>query len=589
MPDPFRPHFRECRGRPAALAILVDQVGPHAFAEIAFLDHPLDDAQFHPEALREAHLPAAQQCLARDIQHRGRMPGQRVVGRLQPLPHLARRLALQIVAQRRDNPLDARTPVEVSQDQLGKRPQCGVGNDIARRLEHAAQRTHQIPRVRHALQALFESRKPIGRHAQIRELQAQRIGAGQGRTGEPDVKFDFRRHHAQKPRRANVGQEADARFRHRDLAALRDNAQPRPLTEPHAAAHRNTVEQGDHRLRKPVQRIVEPVFVDEKRQPAAIAILREPVHLAHVAARAKTFGARAFQHEGNDAVVGTAMFDQYGKLAHHCMRQRIERGRPVQRNDRHTVDHAKQNLALRFRARIGCDALQSAHRRGSSWRAFLEKCIDAFTLIGAVEQIDKAFPLHRERRRARHAVAALMNQRLAEADRLRAQGRDTRGHAQRGLACSALVHHFFDEADTQGGLRIHPFAGQDHPLGPAFADQPGQRLRAAAAGQQAHRRFRQRHHRVLLGDADIAGQRAFEPAAHRITVDRRDHHRPRVLQGFERRAEARRRCACDLAIAVGERVQIGARAEELGTVTAYHDGPHARFAVQTSATAPSWA
>ncbi len=47
-------------------------------------------------------------------------------------------------------------------------------------------------------------------------------------------------------------------------------------------------------------------------------------------------------------------------------------------------------------------------------------------------------------------------------------------------------------------------------------------LRAAAAGQQADTGFGQRHDRVRLGDAQVAGQRAFETATHRVAVDRRN-------------------------------------------------------------------
>src|SRR4051812_32614289 len=86
-------------------------------------------------------------------------------------------------------------------------------------------------------------------------------------------------------------------------------------------------------------------------------------------------------------------------------------------------------------------------------RAFFEERIDAFALIGSVEQIDETFALQRERSRTRHAVARLMNQRLAEADRLRTQPCDARRHNQRGLARSALFHDLFDETDAQRGRR----------------------------------------------------------------------------------------------------------------------------------------
>ncbi|NYH16545.1 hypothetical protein GGD41_003773 [Paraburkholderia bryophila] len=130
----------------------------------------------------------------------------------------------------------------------------------------------------------------------------------------------------------------------------------------HAAAHRHPVEQRDHRLRKRMQRVVEPVFVDEEREPAAVGVLRQLLHFAHIAAGAEAFSARALQHERDDAVVAAAMFDQHRELAHHGVRQRIERSRPVQRDDRHAVDDAKQNLAFRFDLRVEGGALHGAHR-----------------------------------------------------------------------------------------------------------------------------------------------------------------------------------------------------------------------------------
>ncbi|MEM8258623.1 aldehyde dehydrogenase family protein, partial [Morganella morganii] len=83
----------------------------------------------------------------------------------------------------------------------------------------------------------------------------------------------------------------------------------------------------------------------------------------------------------------------------------------------------------------------------------------------------------------------------------------------------AAVHHLFDQADAQGGFRIHPLVAEDHPLGPAFAHQPGQRLGPAGAGQQAHRGLRQGHLRLALGDADVAAEGALQPAAHGVAVD----------------------------------------------------------------------
>ena len=63
-------------------------------------------------------------------------------------------------------------------------------------------------------------------------------------------------------------------------------------------------------------------------------------------------------------------------------------------------------------------------------------------------------------------------------------------------------------AGTRRPVRIMPIAcliGID-------ARQP---VHAAAAGDQANARLGQREHRVLGGDDDVAGERGFEPAAHR--------------------------------------------------------------------------
>ncbi|MGF6542086.1 hypothetical protein OKW32_005436 [Paraburkholderia youngii] len=197
-------------------------------------------------------------------------------------------------------------------------------------------------------------------------MQAHRIGARQRRAGQPDIQRKLGRHHVQKAARADIGHEADARLRHRDAAALGHDAQSRRLAEAHAAAHRDTVEQRDHRLRKRVQRVVQPVFVDEEREPARVALRCEPMHLAHVAARAKALVAGAFQHQRDDSGISAALLDQHGELAHHCVRQRVERSRAVQRDDCHTVDDAKQHVrfGLRIRriARFDRNALQSAHR-----------------------------------------------------------------------------------------------------------------------------------------------------------------------------------------------------------------------------------
>ncbi|SPU82549.1 Uncharacterised protein [Burkholderia cenocepacia] len=234
---------------------------------------------------------------------------------------------------------------------------------VARRLEHLAQQRQRVAVPLDAFDARLERVEPRGRHAQVRELRGQRVGARQHRTGQPDVQFEFGRHARQEMRGADVGHEADARFRHRDLAALGRDAQRRALREAHAAAHRHAVHQRDDRLRERVDRVIEPVLVDEERQPG-LALRDHPVQLADVTARAEALLARAAQHERDDLVVVAAALEQRGQLADHRVRQRVERGRPVQRDQRHAVHHAEQHLGRMFRERVVIRH-RRAHRCGS--------------------------------------------------------------------------------------------------------------------------------------------------------------------------------------------------------------------------------
>ncbi|MCY1356152.1 hypothetical protein D9M69_425940 [compost metagenome] len=144
----------------------------------------------------------------------------------------------------------------------------------------------------------------------------------------------------------------------------------------------------------------------------------------------------------------------------------------------------------------------------------------------------------------------------------------------------AAVDHLLDQADAQRGLGIDPLAAEDHALGPALADQPGQRLGAAGARQQADRGFRQGHLRLPFGDADVAGQRAFQATAHGVAVDRGDRHAAEVAQRLEGFAEAPRHLAGAGLVAVGEQLEVGAGAEELAALAGDHQGVDVVVAIE---------
>ena len=127
---------------------------------------------------------------------------------------------------------------------------------------------------------------------------------------------------------------------------------------------------------------------------------------------------------------------------------------------------------------------------------------------------------------------------------------------------------------------VEPFVGENHALGPAFSDQPGQSLGAAAARQQSDRCLRQGHLRVFFRDPQIAGECALESAAHRVAIDRRNDDRTRLLQGLECGAEALCHEPGPHFVAVREALDVGPGAEEFIAVTAEDGGIHALVSIQ---------
>jgi hypothetical protein len=77
---------------------------------------------------------------------------------------------------------------------------------------------------------------------------------------------------------------------------------------------------------------------------------------------------------------------------------------------------------------------------------------------------------------------------------------------------------------------------------------------------------------VLFGDAQVAGERAFEAAAHRIAVDRRNRDHARILQRLERGTEALRHQSCLDLVAVREILEVRAGAEKFIALAGDDDG-----------------
>ena len=127
-----------------------------------------------------------------------------------------------------------------------------------------------------------------------------------------------------------------------------------------------------------------------------------------------------------------------------------------------------------------------------------------------------------------------------------------------GFYCGAhvaLLSHRIDQMQSAGPARALGLAGQHHGHGLHRADQPRQPHRAAEAGMQAEQHFREAEARVVDGDAEIAGQRHFEPAAEAIAVDHRDCRQRQPVEPVEHRVAARQRLL-DLR-RVGDAAELG--------------------------------
>ncbi len=69
-----------------------------------------------------------------------------------------------------------------------------------------------------------------------------------------------------------------------------------------------------------------------------------------------------------------------------------------------------------------------------------------------------------------------------------------------------------------GFFGVYHAAGEDHLDGPVFADQPGEALGTARAGDDGERRLRQPEPGVLRGETDVAGHRELAAATESVAV-----------------------------------------------------------------------
>ena len=155
-------------------------------------------------------------------------------------------------------------------------------------------------------------------------------------------------------------------------------------------------------------------------------------------------------------------------------------------------------------------------------------------------------------------VAACVDRELDRRDRPRRQLRQFAGQLAR--AGKRIVGEFVHDAELQGDGGLDHAGAHDELDGAAGTDQPGQALRAAAAGDDPQADLGKAVAVVtVLPDADVAGEGELEGPAHRVAVHRDDDGLGKVAKHQQECVVAtRERCAGH-----AHRVAVTRRREQL--------------------------
>src|SRR5687767_3764130 len=145
-------------------------------------------------------------------------------------------------------------------------------------------------------------------------------------------------------------------------------------------------------------------------------------------------------------------------------------------------------------------------------RPLLDKGAHTLAPVGCGEGGAEAGDLGCQPRR-RIAGEGEGHQALGRADRRRAVPGDLSRHLSRRRHELAEWMNRVDQADAMCLVGVHLAPRVDHLRREAWADEPGQPLRAAPAGWNPQADFRLREAGVLCGEANIAGDSQFTTAA----------------------------------------------------------------------------
>ena len=156
----------------------------------------------------------------------------------------------------------------------------------------------------------------------------------------------------QKVAASDVRKQPNVGLRHRQLAALGDDANLCALADAHAATHDHAVHQRHIRLGVVVDEVVERVFLGEKVFQARVASVCGLMEKTNVATSTKGH-ALAFlrgpaNHHCRDRRVIAPRQQSGCEVAHHAQRQRVQGLRPVQSDEANLPGDAGDDLILQI-------------------------------------------------------------------------------------------------------------------------------------------------------------------------------------------------------------------------------------------------
>ena len=183
------------------------------------------------------------------------------------------------------------------------------------------------------------------------EAQCEAFGPVEPRAGEREIRADAPFQPRQIPAAADVGEQADPGFGHREARMFGRDAIFRRLRNADAAAHGDAVHEGDDGLRIGEEQMVEAIFgVEElpRLRPVLRAAFREH---ANVAAGAKAAAFAMVDDHCLDGIVIAPFEQRVDHRPAHRQVERVDRLRTIERQAAGAAVDRNQNIFGHWRSK----------------------------------------------------------------------------------------------------------------------------------------------------------------------------------------------------------------------------------------------